>query len=334
MIPTTLKKASPMKRPREIPLLAVLLGVGLVLGLGGGVTYAAFSATTSNGGNSFSTAADWTPPTVPSAVIAHSAGVSGFIGQGKTYRVYANVSDSGNPASGVSTVTANVTNITAGQNSANLSSGSFTVGGTSYGYRSNSLTADNPLSAGSKSFSITATDGASNSATQNGFSVTVDNTTPSASDVQAADGGGTTGKLQQGDTLTFTYSEAMDPDSISAGWTGSSTNVVVHVDTSGNNDPFTVYDSTNATLLKLGTVSLGANYVTANRTFGASGTASTMVMSGSTVTITLGNPSGVTKNVNANATMSWAPSTSATDRAGNACSATAATESGAADIDF
>ena len=70
----------------------------------------------------------------------------------------------------------------------------------------------------------------------------------------------------------------MDPDSVLSGWTGSSTNVVVHVDTSGSNDPLTVYDSANATQLKLGTVSLGANYVTGNRTFGATGAASTMVM--------------------------------------------------------
>src|SRR5205085_9946751 len=187
-----------------------------------------------------------------------------------TYRVYANVNDTGSPSSGVSTVTANVANITSGQTSANLSSGSFTVAGTSYGYRSNSLTSDAGLSAGSKSFSITATDGASNSATQGGFSVTVDNTAPSASDVQTADHGGNPGKAESSDTITFTYSEAMDPDSILSGWTGSSTNVVVHIDTSGANDPLTVYDSTNTTQLKLGTVALGANYVTGNRTFGAS----------------------------------------------------------------
>jgi predicted ribosomally synthesized peptide with SipW-like signal peptide len=323
-----------MRRRREIRILAVLLGVGLVLGVGGGVTYAAFSATTSNGGNSLSTAADWTPPTVPSAVIAHSAGIGGFVAQGKTYRVYANVSDSGNPASGVSTVTANVSNVTSGQTSASLSSGSFTVGGTSYGYRSNSLTADNPLSAGSKSFSITATDGASNSATQGGFSVTVDNTTPSASDVQTTDHGGNAGKAEQSDTITYTFSEAMDPASILSGWDGTSTNVVVHVDTSGSNDPLTVYDSSNATQLKLGSVALSANYVTGNRTFGLTGTASTMVMSGATVTVTLGNPSGATKNVNGAATMVWSPSTAATDRAGSACSAATASESGASDVEF
>jgi predicted ribosomally synthesized peptide with SipW-like signal peptide len=328
------KRASQMKPRREIRILAVLLGVGLVLGVGGGATYAAFSATTSNGGNSLSTAADWTPPTVPSAVIAHSPGVGGFIGQGKTYRVYANVNDSGNPASGVSTVTANVTNITAGQNSASLSSGSFTVGGTSYGYRSNSLNADNSLSAGSKSFSITATDGASNSATQNGFSVTVDNTAPSGSDVQTTDHGGTAGKPEQSDTIAFTYSEPMDPDSILSGWTGSSTNVVVRIDNAGGNDTLTVYDSANSTALNLGTVTLNGDFVAANRTFGASGTASTMVQSGSVITVTLGNPSSGVKTDTHNNTMAWPPSASSTDRGGNACSTTTVNESGANDVDF
>src|SRR5438552_2511999 len=207
-----------MRRRPELRVLAILLGVGLVVGIGGGVTYAAFSATTSNGGNSLASAADWTPPTVSSAVIAHSTAVAGFIGAGKTYHVYANVNDSGNPASGVSTVTANVSNVTAGQNNLSLNSGSFMVAGTSYGYRSGSLTADNSLSAGSKSFSITATDGGGNSATQGGFSVTVDNTSPSASDVQTADHGGNSGKAEQTDTVTYTYSEQMDPDSILSGW--------------------------------------------------------------------------------------------------------------------
>jgi hypothetical protein len=59
-----------------------------------------------------------------------------------------------------------------------------------------------------------------------------------------------------------------------------------------------------------------------------------MVMTGATITVTLGNPSGSTKNLSSNATMVWTPSTAATDRAGNACSASTATESGGADTDF
>jgi predicted ribosomally synthesized peptide with SipW-like signal peptide len=322
-----------MKHRPELRIAGLLLAVGVVVGVGGGATYAAFTATTSTGGSSLATAADWAPPTVPGAVIAHSAGVGSFLGQGKTYRVYANVNDTGNPASGVSTVTANVSNITSGQNSVNMSSGSFTVGTTSYGYRSGSLTADSPLS-GSKTFSITATDGASNSATQGGFSVTIDNINPSASDIQTTNGGSNPGKAEQDDTIIFTFSEQMDPDSILAGWTGSSTNVVVHLDTNGSNDTVTVYDNANTTQLKLGSIALSRNYTIANRTFGLTGAASTMVQSGATVTVTLGNPNGGTKNVNQSDSMVWSPSTAATDRAGNACTAANAIESGAGDAEF
>jgi hypothetical protein len=323
-----------MRRRPEFRVLAIILGIGLAVGVGGGATYAAFSATTSNGGNSLATAADWTPPTVPSAVIAHSTSADGFIGQGKTYRVYANVSDSGNPSSGVSTVTANVSNITSGQTAVSLSSGSFTVAGTSYGYRSGSVTADGSLSAGSKSFSITATDGASNNATQGGFTVTVDNIAPGASDVQAANGGSIVGRAEQNDTLTFTFTEQMDPDSILSGWSGTSTAVVVRLNNNGSNDNVTVYNSTNSAQLNLGTVALSGNYTTSNITFGNSGTASSMVQSGSVVTITLGNASGTGSTVSSATRMAWTPSASATDRAGNACSVTAVNEGGGNDVDF
>ena len=69
-------------------------------------------------------------------------GSTGFVKQGQSYFVYANVSDTGNPASGVSTVTANVCNVTSTSCSAvALASGSFTVNSVSYNYRSAALTA-------------------------------------------------------------------------------------------------------------------------------------------------------------------------------------------------
>ena len=73
--------------------------------------------------------------------------------------------------------------------------------------------------------------------------------------------------------------------------------------------------------------------------FGATGTPSTMTMSGNSITITLGKQSAVGLGVDAttagaNGTMSWGPSATATDRAGNAASTAAATESGAADKEF
>src|SRR5690242_16900716 len=97
----------------------VLAGAWVLAALAVGrtaATAATFNATTSNAGSSFAAAADWAPPTVSSTVIAKTTGgTAGFIHQGGTYYVYANASDTGNPASGVSAVKANVSTITTGQ---------------------------------------------------------------------------------------------------------------------------------------------------------------------------------------------------------------------------
>src|SRR5207249_4794019 len=117
-------KWQPKRRALVVPIL-----LGLVLGIGGGA-WAAFSSTTSNTGNSFSAAADLTAPSASSTVIARTTGyLAGKIKQGGTYYVYANVTDSGNPASGVNSVHADVSNITTASTSITLSSGSFSVNG-------------------------------------------------------------------------------------------------------------------------------------------------------------------------------------------------------------
>lgn len=275
---------------------------------------------------------DVTAPTVSSAVIAKSTGgVGGYVRQNGQYYVYANVSDQGSPASGVATVRANVSTVTTGATSVALSAGSFTVEGVSYGYRSALQTASNPLSAGSKSFSITATDVAGNGATQGGFSVTVDNTAPSASDVQTVNGGATAGRAETGDRLVLTFSEPMDPYSVLAGWSGTPTTVTVRLVQNGGGDRVQIRNAANTATLPLGTVFLNrTDFTTATRNF----TASTMVVSGSTITITLGTPSGAVTTAAGTAGMSWTPSGTATDRAGNACSTTTRNETGAADLDF
>jgi hypothetical protein len=314
---------------------AVLITSAVLLASTGGVALAVFSSTTSNSANSFAAAADYRAPSVSTTVIAKTIGYdAGYVKQGGTYYVYANVSDTGNPASGTSTVTANVSAVTTGSTAVTITSGSYSAQGTSYNYRSASLTATNPLAAGAKSYSITSTDAAGNSRTQTAFPVTVDNTAPTASDVQTANGAATVAKPELGDTITYTFSEPIDAQSILAGWTGASTSVVVRIN-NATPDTLTVFNSANTTQLPLGTVSLGsANYVSANRTFGASGTASTMVRSGSTITVTLGTASGATLTETTNGTMTWTPSASSYDRAGNAGSTANATESGAADKEF
>ena len=97
------------------------------------------------------TVVDTTPPVVSAAVINKTSGDRpGFVKQGGTYFVYANANDTAGTTGThvVSTVTANVTNITTGSTAVALTTtgGPWTVGGVSYAYRSASLTATNPIS--------------------------------------------------------------------------------------------------------------------------------------------------------------------------------------------
>lgn len=324
-----------MFRARHGALAAVTCGVVLT---GAAAAVAAFSAQAGSSGNSFSAAPDFVAPQASASAAAKTeGGAAAFVRQGGGYRVYANVSDTGNPASGTQTVTADVSAVTTGQTAAALSAGSWTVAGQSYNHRSALLTANASLSEGSKAFSLALTDAAANTRTQSGYSVTVDNTAPSASDVQAANGSGSARQPDLGDTLTLTYSEEIDPESILAGWTGASTNVVVRIEDGGllGSDELKVYNAANTIQLPLGNVGLGsASYVSANRTFGAGGTASTMVRSGAAVVVTLGTASGSTSAPLSQPTMSWTPSASAFDRAGNPSSTSSRSEQGSTDYDF
>jgi hypothetical protein len=316
--------------PRGIRRIAIVTVFGLALGIGGGATYAAFSWTTSNRSNTLTTDTDWTAPTGSSVIARTGSTTGGYISQGAAYRVYANATDSGNPASGIGSVSANVRDITSGQTNVALTStgGPWTIDGVSYAYRSGSLTADNPLAPGLTSYTLTLADAhaPANSSTQT-FGVRVDNTGPAAADIQANVGNGIP---EAGDAFAFTFSEPVDPGSILAGWTGAGTAVQVLLRNGGcgTNDSATVLDPGGGTGVHLGTVCTG-DIVNGNRTFATSA----MAMSGAAVTVTLGgNPGGA--KAAANTRLNWTPSTLATDTAGNAVSATAVDESGALDTDL
>jgi hypothetical protein len=318
---------------------AAALGAALLLlvAVSGGV-WGAFSASTANPGNELRSAPDFVAPTADRSVIQKTeGGAAGFIRRGGTYRVHANVTDSGNPSSGITSVTGSLSALTAGQAAAALSSGTFSAAGQSYNYRSASLTASATLAAGPSTYSLTSTDGAGNNATQTAYTVTVDNTAPTASDIQTANkSGGTGGRPEIGDTAILTFSEPIDPNSVLAGWTGAATSVVARIDNNTpTNDRFAVYNAANTTQLPVGTVNLGrTDYVFASATFGASGTASTMTQSGNAITITLGTASSGPTTAAATGAMIMSPSATATDRAGNAESTTSRTETGSADRDF
>jgi hypothetical protein len=305
-------------------LFAAMLALA-ALGAAVGVSFAAFSATTANSGNSFSARPDFVPPNATSSVIVRQGGgVAGYVRQGGSYYVYANVSDTGNPASGTASVTTDVSAFDSGQTAAPLASGSYATAGQTYNWRSNLLTANGTVSAGTYNYTLALADNAANSQVQTGLSVIFDNTAPTGSNIQATSGG-TAGEIDVGDALTFTYSEPMDPTTILAGWDGSATTVAVTI-TAGNS-------ATYSTNVALGSVALGQrayNGTGVGATFSA-----TMTMSGSNVTVTLASQTsgGSSRTMTANA-MVWTPSTSATDRAGNACSGASASESGGSDADF
>jgi hypothetical protein len=186
------------------------------------------------------------------------------------------------------------------------------------------------LAEGVYPYTITMTDNLDNTSTQSA-NVTVDNTAPKATDVQTTNGGATVGKPEQNDKVTFSHSEMLNRFVASE----SPRPVVVRIDNSGSSDVLKVYDSFNRNPdYYIGSVKLNGDYVSTNRTFGATGTKSMLVRNGSNVELTLGTASGTTNKVTANKTMVYSPLTLGTDPACNHLLATSATESGAGDPDF
>lgn len=325
-----------MRRLRVLTLLAACSVASFALGAGARATIAVFTDPQTTNPSSFTTAGcfanDPAAPTIPSTVIGKTTPyLAGSLREGMAYYVYANAT----PGTGgaVERVSADVRSLTAGQFLVPLTAGSYTAGGVAYGYRSAALTAASPLTQGGYSYSVSAGDVSRNCRTATS-SVAIDHTAPAGVDVQPNNGSGTSGRPDQGDSIVYTFSEVIDPHSVSSGWTGASRNVVVRITDNGNNDLVTIWDATNTVQLPLGTTDLTNNYVSTNTTFGASGTPSTMVQSGTSITVTLGTQAGTTRGVNAGSVASWTPASGATDAAGNGCSTAAVTESGANDRNF
>ena len=281
-------------------------------------------------GAGITVAVDIAPPSITAQTIAKTTGYSaGSIKQGGTYYVYANVTDP-SPSSGIATVKTNVNNITTGSTAVNLVAGAYTINGVSYNYRSASLTANAVLTAGAKTFSVTATDNVALSTTVSG-SVTVDNTAPAASDVQSANGGATAGKIEVNDSMTYTFTKAIDPQSVLAGWTGASSAVSLRFTTAGGGDYVLVYNAANTTLLPLNRLNFGGTaYIT---TTGTNGTGS-MTMSGSTITITVTSMGSAVSGTAPASTMNWVVNAGMYDQAGNACPSVTKTQTGGPKINF
>jgi hypothetical protein len=316
------------------PALAALVVVVLA-GAFAGATFAAFSSKTDNLGDTVSAAPDYRAPTVSAQTVTKSTGgIGGYIAQNTQFYVYAQVVDTGNPASGIAPPVNAVANLPGyGLQTVPLVAGSYSVGGVSYNYRT-AIQPMPPIAAQTIIGSVDTADNAGNSGSSSGNFV-IDNTGGSSTTVQTANGGAIAGRPEAGDSITYTFSEPIEPMSILAGWTdpNSSQSVTVRINDGGaGNDTLLVYNSPGNTVqLPLGSVNLGrTDYVTANRTY----TSSTMTASGNNVQIVLGTASGAGTTTAANGTMAWTPNTAVTDRAGNGMSGTVANESGAGDKEF
>jgi hypothetical protein len=199
------------------------------------------------------------------------------------------------------------------------------------------------LGQGTYTAQATQDDSAGNTATSTAHTFTIDTTAPARVSIAAANGTGTSGHLDAGDTITYTYSEPMLASAILAGWSGGSAATVKVRFFSGTTDAFTVLDSASAANVKLdagtangGGVSLGsgANFVTGTVTFGATMTQSA---DGKSFVVTLGSPdiaSRVVATRTGTANMTWTPKAGATDLAGNALASTATWTETDADRDF
>jgi len=132
-----------------------------------------------------------------------------------------------------------------------------------------------------------------------------DTVVPTAANIKG-NNGGVAGTVDAGDTVVYTFSEPPDPASIKAGWSGASTAVTASVNNSGSADTVTV-GSTN-----LGSVNAAADYVSTTRTC----TTSTIVLSGSVVTLTLATCGNGRTGV-ANSAFIWTPTATMADQAQN-----------------
>jgi hypothetical protein len=199
------------------------------------------------------------------------------------------------------------------------------------------------LGQGTYTAQATQADSAGNTAKSTAHTFTIDTTAPTRVSIAAANGTGTAGHLDAGDTITFTYSEPMLASSILSGWSGASAASVKVRFFNGTTDAFTVLDNASTANVKLdagtvsgGGVSLGsvANYVSSTVTFAATMTQSADDKS---FVVTLGAPDIAARIVSAQVSaknMTWTPKAGPTDLAANALASVAAWTESDSDRDF
>ena len=183
-------------------LAAVLAAAAAVQG-----SQATFTASKTNSGTSFVTASNFPPAVTLTApadgattnglpTVSGAAGTSGGDSGTVNVKIYSGTSTGGSVV----------------QNKAVTRSGATWT-----------WTLTTALATGTYTAQATQSDGG-NTGTTAAVTFTVDATTPTATSVVATnETGGTAGKIENGDTITFTYSEPISATSVWSGWNGAST---------------------------------------------------------------------------------------------------------------
>jgi hypothetical protein len=129
-----------------------------------------------------------------------------------------------------------------------------------------------------------------------------------------------------------TFSEPLEPISILAGWSGSSTIITVRLISKGGSDRVQIWNKGNSAQLPIGSIMLNrTDYATKTSSF----TGASMVLAGNVLTVTLGTTISTSVTTAAGTrTMRFNASATITDLAGNAASTANCNESGTADVDF
>jgi hypothetical protein len=175
----------------------------------------------------------------------------------------------------------------------------------------------------------------------------VDNAPLRGYDVQAANGGAL-GRIDAGDTVSFTYDSVVNLQTLLSGWTGETRTVAVRLRDGASagglsgQDLVDVFTTTGLTTpVGLGVLNTRGNYLKPAQplVFNATMTAETVTVNGQPATRVVIRITGVngtdTGRAEKNArVMAWTPSNLARDLAGNAAATTPVDELGALDRDF
>ncbi|MDR6438949.1 hypothetical protein J2790_004124 [Paenarthrobacter nicotinovorans] len=185
------------------------------------------------------------------------------------------------------------------------------------------------FSPGTITFSAKATDAAGNTGPAGTATATKDVSSPTITGVQLNNGAGKTpGVVEQGDSVTLTFSEALSANTICSAWTSNtatqtqngngSSQVLVNISAG---DVLTVTQA-GCPSLRVGSVALGGDYTASALTFAGNNTnGSTLTWNpgAKTLTITLGagGPGALTVAATPTPLPGYAPASGLTDIAGN-----------------